>query len=48
MHTGSIVTVEYKGELITREIIRVTQYDMHNIYWLEGINDECFSEKDFK
>jgi len=47
MHVGSLATVKYRGEVITREIIRVADYGAYKLYWLEGIM-ECFTRADLE
>lgn len=47
MNVGSMVNVEYRGEIVRRKIIRVSQCDMEQTYWLEGIWDRSFTIRDF-
>lgn len=47
MHVGSMVNVEHNGEIVRREIIRISQCDMCQVYWLEGIWDRSFTIRDF-
>jgi hypothetical protein len=48
MNTGDMVTVDYRGETVTREIIHIYKQDQFNIYYLDGIEGQVFIEKDFK
>jgi hypothetical protein len=46
MHVGSVVTVKYRGEMLTREIIKIAFFDEgYSIFWIEGVT-ESFTKKD--
>jgi hypothetical protein len=47
MHIGSMATVNYQGQLVTREITDITDFGMYKLYWLLGIA-ECFTQEELE
>lgn len=47
MDIGSMATVNYNGQLLTREITEITDYGMYKLYWLLGI-PECFTREELE
>lgn len=40
-------SVNYNGQLLTREITEITDYGMYKLYWLLGI-PECFTREELE